>query len=92
MPYGVYQNSDNSFYERAVARQSLWIIIGCCVNHLREAFTGQRSMGTWVIEVTEFNFKVSFDLQGHLEAAMASEAPNTAVRGNMHMDTRVTIQ
>ena len=27
----------------------------------------------------------SFDLQGHLEAAMASEA----VRGNMHMETRV---
>ena len=32
------------------------------------------------------NFEVRCDLQGHLEAAMASEA----VGGNMHMDTRVT--
>ena len=41
------------------------------VNHLREAFTGQRSMGTCVIEVDDFNFEVSLDLGGHLEATMA---------------------
>ena len=32
------------------------------------------SMRTWVIEVTEFNFEVRYDLRGHLEATMASEA------------------
>ena len=46
------------------------------VNHLKEAFTGQRSMGTmgngqWAIEVTEINFEVSLDLGGHLEAETA---------------------
>ena len=29
------------------------------------------------------------DLRGRLEAAMASEATKMAIRGNMHMDTRV---
>ena len=53
------------------------------------AFIGQRDMGTYVIEVTEFNFEARCDLRGHLEAAMASEATKMAVRGNMHMDTRV---
>ena len=33
--------------------------------------------------------EVSFDLGGHLEAAMAEGATKMAVRGNMHMDTRV---
>ena len=42
-------------------------------------------MITYVIEVTEFNFEVRSDLQGSLEAVMASEA----VGGNMHMNTRV---
>ena len=42
-------------------------------------------MKTYVIKVTELNFEVRCDLQGRLEAAMASEA----VGGNMHMDTRV---
>ena len=46
-------------------------------------------MGTWVFEVTEFHFEAICDLQGQLEAAMASEATKMAVRGNMHMDTRV---
>ena len=46
-------------------------------------------MGSWAIELTEFNFEVSFDLRGHLEATMAQEATKMAVRGNMHMDTRV---
>ena len=46
-------------------------------------------MGTWVFEVTEFQFEAICDLQGQLEAAMASEATKMAVRGNMHMDTRV---
>ena len=49
------------------------------------AIRGQKSMVTYVIEVTELNFEVRCDLQGHLEAAMASEA----VGGNMHMDTMV---
>ena len=48
-----------------------------CVNHLKEASTVQRSMATQVVEVTEYNFEVSFDLQGHLEAAMASEGTKT---------------
>ena len=48
-----------------------------------------RTMGTWVFEVTEFNFEVGCDLQGHLEAAVASEATKIAVTENMHMDTRV---
>ena len=61
----------------------------CCWNHLREAFTGQRSIGSWAIEVTEFNFEVSLDLRGHLEATMALEATKMAVRGNMHIDTMV---
>ena len=60
-----------------------------CVNHLREAFTGQGGMTSKVIKVTEFKFDVSFDVRGHLEAAMASEATKMAVRGNMQMDTRV---
>ena len=46
-------------------------------------------MASLVFEVTEFNFEVSFDVRGHLEATMASEATKIAVRGNMHMDTRV---
>ena len=50
-----------------------------------EAFGSQRDMETYVIKVTELNFEVRCDLQGRLEAAMASEA----VGGNMHMDTRV---
>ena len=41
------------------------------------------------MEVTEFNFEVSFHLQSHLEAAMASEATQIPVRGNVHMDTNV---
>ena len=45
-------------------------------------------MGSWVIEVTEFDFEVRSDLQGCLEAAMASEATKMAVGGNMHNDTR----
>ena len=35
---------------------------------------GQRGMGTWVIEVTEFDYEVRCDLRGCLEAAMAPEA------------------
>ena len=50
-----------------------------------EAIRGQKSMVTYVIEVTELNFEVRYDLRGCLEATMASEA----VGGNMHMDTRV---
>ena len=46
-------------------------------------------MATWVIEVTEFNSEARCDLRGCLEAAMDSEATKMAIRGNMHMDTRV---
>ena len=46
-----------------------------------QAFRGQISMATWVIEVTEFDYEVRCDLQGCLEAAMASEATKMAVRG-----------
>ena len=42
-----------------------------------------------MIKVTEFKFDVSFDLRGHLEAAMASEATKMDVRGTMHIDTMV---
>ena len=46
-------------------------------------------MATWVIEVTEFNSEARCDLRGRLEATMASEAVKMAIRGTMHMDTRV---
>ena len=59
------------------------------LNHLKEAFTGQRSIGSLVIEVTELNYEVSLDLRGHLEATMASEATKMAVGCNMGMDIRV---
>ena len=36
-----------------------------------EAFRGMRTIGTHVIEVTEFKSEVSLDLRGHLEAEMA---------------------
>ena len=49
---------------------------------------GLRTRGTWVFDVTEFNFEARCD-RGHLEAAMASEATKMAVRGNMHMDTHL---
>ena len=48
----------------------------------------QRSIGTWV---SEFNFEVRLDLQDHLEVTMASEATKMAVRGNIHMNTRVLV-
>ena len=53
------------------------------------ATRGNMHMDTRVIEVTEFNFEVSFNLRGHLEVAMASEATKMAVGCNMGMDTRV---
>ena len=43
-------------------------------------------MATKVIEVTEFKSEARCDLQGCLEAAMASEATKMAIRGNKHMD------
>ena len=53
------------------------------------AIRDQKSMVTYVIKVTEWNFEVRSDLQGCLEAAMASEATKMAVKSNMHMETRV---
>ena len=68
-----FLSSGNIMFFPAAKHAGLWIIIGpVCDDHLREAFTGQRSMGIWVIEVTEFKFEVSLDLRIHLEAAMAS--------------------
>ena len=52
-------------------------------------FRSPRDVGTWVIEVTEFNSEAICDLRGHLEVTMASEATKMAVTGNMHMYTRV---
>ena len=46
-------------------------------------------MATWVIEVIELNSEARCDLRGRLEAAMTSEATKMAIRGNMHMNTRV---
>ena len=46
-------------------------------------------MVSYVIEVTEFDYEARCDLRGCLEAAMASKATKMAVRGNMHIDTRV---
>ena len=73
----------------ATARQ--WIINLLILQEIEslEALRGQISMATWVIEVTEFNSEARCDIRGHLEVAMASEATKMAVRGNMHMDTRV---
>ena len=45
--------------------------------------------GTYRIEVAELKSKVRFDLQGCLEATMASKAPKMVVSGNIQMDTRV---
>ena len=41
-----------------------------------------------VIEVADFQSEIMYDLWGHLEAAIASEA-TMAVRGKMHMNTMV---
>ena len=47
-------------------------------------------MGTWVINVTDFNSEARYDLRGHLEASMAPEATKImAGSDNVHMDTRV---
>ena len=54
-----------------------------------EHYWGQRSTGTWVIEASEFKFKVRSDLLGHLEVTMASEATRMAITVNIHMDIRV---
>ena len=43
-------------------------------NFCQKLASGQRSMGTLVIEATELKSEVRFGLQGHLEATMASEA------------------
>ena len=53
------------------------------------ATRGHMHMDARVIEVTEFNSKVSLDLRGHLEATRASEAMKVAFKSNMHMDSRV---
>ena len=53
------------------------------------AVRGNMHMNAMVVEVAYFNFEVSLDLPGHLEATMASEATKMAVRGNMHMNSMV---
>ena len=42
-----------------------------------------------VFWVTDLKSEDEFDLQGHLEAAMASEVMKMAFRDNMHIDIRV---
>ena len=43
-----------------------WMMIrGVLSLSAAEAFRGMRSMGTWVIEFTEFNSEVVSDLRGH---------------------------
>ena len=42
-----------------------------------------------LLEVMEPNSEARCDLRGCLEAAMASEVHNVAVRCNMHIDTRI---
>ena len=46
-------------------------------------------MNIRVLEVAHFNYEVSLDLQGHLEATMALEATKMAIRGNMQMNAMV---
>ena len=53
------------------------------------AFRSNMHMNSKVIEVTEFNYEVTLDLKGHLEATRASEAMKVAFRSSMHMDSRV---
>ena len=48
------------------------------------AIRGQKSMVTYVIEVTELNFEVRCDLRGCLEATMASEAVGGCSRQYAH--------
>ena len=48
-----------------------------------EAFLGQKSIVTWVIEATEFKFEVICYLQYHLEITLAPEATKMALRGNI---------
>ena len=49
-------------------------------NHLIEAFRGQRSMATQVIEVTEFNFDVRNDLRGHRQPLRSQESNKIKMR------------
>ena len=42
-----------------------------------------------VCEVTDLKSEVKFDLQGHLEAATASEVMKIVFKGIMHIDSRV---
>ena len=46
-------------------------------------------MARYVIEVNGFNFEDRSDLEALSETSVASQATKMAVRGNMHMDTRV---
>ena len=45
-------------------------------------------MVTYVIEVTDLKFVFRYDLRGCLEATIASEAMQIAIRNSMHMDMR----
>ena len=48
-----------------------------------EAFTGQKSIVAYIIEVTEFNFDIRIDLRGHMEANIVSEATIMAIIGDI---------
>ena len=58
---------------------------------MKMAVAGNMHMVMRVMEVTELGFKVKSDLQGHLEASMASENIKVAIRLNMHVDFKVNI-
>ena len=54
-------------------------------DYMVQPYRGQKSIGAWVIEATEFKFEVRNDLRGHMEVALASEATIVAIPGNMHI-------
>ena len=89
---GVAPESESHFYLRR-SHAGQWMIFGLLLLSVKIELMGPfrrpRDMGSWVIEVTEFDFEVRCDLRGCLEATMASEVTKMAVRGNMHNDTRV---
>ena len=67
----------------------LVILVSFCESSLLGHLEAQKTGGTYVIEVTEWNSEVKFDLRGRLAATLTFEATKKGVRGDMHMDTRI---
>ena len=63
--FGVWQFILDMFLP-AAKPAGIWITFGLPSIRLVEAFRGQRSMASMVIEVTELNSDVKFDLPGTL--------------------------